>query len=400
MSQAPASRGDATTVHATSLSIDVPGAGRTVHPGDRVEIRWSSDSASAHDVECSLDGGSTFLPVARMLPDTARMTVWVVPTDILSERRIRAEGCFRVRAHGLLEGSTPVEAISAAFAIVPRKLPSVAPPPMSRPEGTPSRPGVSLESIDPNHGPVTGGTTLTVYGKGFHRFTVARVGGRDATTNFKSNDTLQVITPPGKTPAFADVLVMNPDTRTAVLRNGYRYDAVPPPSITAIDPKIGGVVGGTRITIVGANFTSRSIVTMGGARPVSTTFVDAGHIEIVSPARSEQGLVDIVVTNADEQAVTAKNVFRYDPVPAPSIESVLPKHGPIAGGSTITILGKNFGPRTMVEIGGHVVRAVNYIGPGTLEAVTPPGASRQLVDVRVRNPDGQIAAMPRAFQYE
>ncbi|MEO7096678.1 MAG: IPT/TIG domain-containing protein, partial [Polyangiales bacterium] len=273
------------------------------------------------------------------------------------------------------------------------------PPPMTRQE-TPSHPGVALDSIDPNHGPVTGGTTLTVYGKGFHPFTVARIGGRDATTNFKSVDTLQVITPPGKAPAFADVLVMNPDTRTSVLRNGYRYDPVPPPSITTVDPKSGGVVGGTKITVVGANFTSRSIVTMGGARPVSTTFVDQGHIEIVSPARTEPGLVDVVITNADEQTASAKNVFRYDPVPAPSIESVLPKGGPVAGGSTITILGKNFGPRTIVEIGGHVVRAMTYVDARTLEAVTPPGESKLLVDVRVRNPDGQSAAVPRAFQYE
>jgi hypothetical protein len=401
MSHAPGARGDATTttVNAASISIQAPTGRETVHPGDRVEIRWTSDAAVAHDVECTLDGGATFVHVARGLGENARMTVWVVPTDILSERRIRAEGRFRVRAHPFVEGGTPTEVVSAPFAIVPRKLPSDLPPPMTRQE-TPSRPGVALESIDPNHGPVTGGTTLTVYGKGFHPFTVARVGGRDATTNFKSVDTLQVITPPGKTPAFADVLVMNPDTRTSVLRNGYRYDPVPPPTITTVDPKNGGVVGGTKIAIVGANFTSRSIVTMGGARPVSTTFIDSARIEIVSPARNAPGLVDIAVTNADEQTVTSKNAFRYDPVPAPTIESVLPKHGPVAGGSTITILGKNFGPRTMVEIGGHVVRAVTYVDPSTLEAVTPPGASKQLVDVRVRNPDGQIAAMPRAFQYE
>ena len=193
---------------------------------------------------------------------------------------------------------------------------------------------------------------------------------------------------------------MNPDTRTSVLRNAYRYDPVPAPSLTAVDPKMGGVVGGTKISVVGANFTSRSTVTLGGNRPVSTTFVNSGLIEIVTPARAEPGLVDLVVTNADEQTATAKNVFRYDPVPAPTIHSVLPKHGPVAGGSTITILGKNFGPRTTVEIGGHVVRAVTYVDASTLEAVTPPGTSKQLVDVRVRNPDGQAATTPRAFQYE
>ncbi len=393
MSHQPSSRRDAETVTTAALRLETPKPG-DVHPGDRVEIRWTSEGAIAHEVEVSVDGGP-FVAVCAPLPGIARMTIWAVPESIL-EGKVRGEVLIRVTARS---DDAPTSVSSSKLPLVREKRPSVAPPPpMSAP--TESRPAISLESIEPNNGPVTGGTTLTVYGRNFQPFTVARVGGRDAATKFESNSSLRVITPPGKGSVFADVLVMNPDTRVAALPNAFRYDAVPAPTVAAVTPKTGGVVGGTKVRITGANFTPRSIVTIGGTRPWTTTFVEPGMLEIVTPARNDSGLVDVVVTNCDGQTGVVKQVFRYDPVPAPIIESVVPKRGALKGGETLTILGKNFGPRTQVEVAGQLVRAVNFIDAQTIEVVTPKVEQAGLVDIRVRNPDGQIAGIPRIFQFE
>lgn len=383
---------------ATTLTLEAPRGGEMLHPGDGVVVRWSTDDGAATiDLDCSIDGGASYQPIALGLAPTARAHAWTIPDGILSRERLRVQARFRIVARG--KAGERVEATSPLVTITPRKLPSDIPPPPTRVD-RPVRPPVQLESIDPKMGPVVGGATLTILGQHFHPFSVARVGGKDATTVYRSPTMILVITPPGDFPGFVDVTVMNPDTRVSAMKNGYRYDPVPAPKIDAVNPKQGGLVGGTKLTIAGANFTPRTVVSIGEVKPFTTTFVNAGMIEVVVPPRTQPGLVDLSVRNTDGQVATARNVFRYDPVPPPVIESIVPKSGVCKGGETITVLGRGFGPRSLVELGEFSLRSTIFIDQSTLEATTPPRPQSGLVDVRVRNPDGQTVTMPRAFRFD
>lgn len=71
----------------------------------------------------------------------------------------------------------------------------------------------------------------------------------------------------------------------------------------------------------------------------------------------------------------------------PTIDSVQPAWGPVAGGTTITITGRSLTGATSVMIGGVAASAVTVVNPTTLTAVTPSGAAGPR-DVVVTTPGG------------
>ena len=95
-----------------------------------------------------------------------------------------------------------------------------------------------------------------------------------------------------------------------------------------------------------------------------------------------------------------KNAYRYDPSPAPSIESVAPNKGTVDGGTEVSIEGKNFVAESAVLFGGKPAQRVKFVSASTLEVKAPPGKNGEMVDVAVKNPDGKEAVSKRAFMYD
>ena len=372
-----------------TVSLQSPNAAATYHPGDSVELRWTSSGAKLHDVELLVD--DKVETIVKGLAGGVRSHVWTVPADLLTQR-VRAEVKLRVVARGDSE-TDAVNASSPSLTIVPRRTPSIPPPP-SRVSQEP----VAIESIDPKMGPVTGGTKLTIHGRGFQLFSIARLGGRDAATTFVSSKQLSVLAPAMPVAALVDVVVMNPGSM-ATAANAFRYDAVPAPEIRTLEPKAGSVAGGTKVTIVGARFAPTTFVSIGGLKPLHTTFVDATTIEVTTPARAAPGMVDVGVVNIDGQQGVARNAFKYETAPAPKIENVVPRRGRKTGGERVTVIGKGFAPGLAVQLGDALAPAVRFVDETTIEIETPARAPGP-VDVRVRNPDGQIATATRAFQFD
>jgi hypothetical protein len=87
-------------------------------------------------------------------------------------------------------------------------------------------------------------------------------------------------------------------------------------------------------------------------------------------------------------------------MPAPIITVVSPAKGTVDGGTELSIEGKNFAEGCVVLVGGVPVKRAKRISGSVLEAFTPGGDDGKLVDVAVKNPDGQQAVQKRAFQYD
>jgi lysophospholipase L1-like esterase len=85
------------------------------------------------------------------------------------------------------------------------------------------------------------------------------------------------------------------------------------PQISSLLPTHGPVVGGTDVTITGANFTESTTATIDG-RPAAVTPVDATTLIVRTPARSAPGSVAVTLTNAGFLPLTLPNGFVYDPV--------------------------------------------------------------------------------------
>jgi hypothetical protein len=84
--------------------------------------------------------------------------------------------------------------------------------------------------------------------------------------------------------------------------------------------------------------------------------------------------------------------------PAPTVSSVNPATGNVAGGTSVTITGTNFQSGATVTFGVVAATNVAFVNSATITATTPAHAAGA-VDVVVHNPDGQTGTKTSGFTY-
>ncbi|MGH9790273.1 MAG: beta strand repeat-containing protein, partial [Candidatus Acidiferrales bacterium] len=253
----------------------------------------------------------------------------------------------------------------------------------------------NIQSVSPNSGPASGGTQITITGADFVSGASVVVGGVAATgVNFVSATEITAITP-AHAPGVVGVLVRNPDNQTDTAANAFTYAA--PPSISSIAPTSGPAAGGTPVTITGANFRVGATVRFGAIASGSVTINSSNQIQAVSPP-SAPGTVSVSVINTDGQSGTLNSAFTYTGL-APTISSISPVSGPLAGGTTVVIAGTNFATGATVSFGGVPASSVTVTSSTQIQTVSPAGAAAGAVDVRVTNPDLSVAVRSNGFTY-
>jgi IPT/TIG domain len=113
----------------------------------------------------------------------------------------------------------------------------------------------------------------------------------------------------------------------------------PLPTITAINPTGGTVLGGTAVTITGTNFTGTTAVTFEGFPATNVTVVNDTTITATTPATGDPRpffRVDVGVGTA-----IGSNIYTYF-WPAPTVTAINPTSGTTLGGTAVTITGTNF----------------------------------------------------------
>ena len=262
-----------------------------------------------------------------------------------------------------------------------------------------SAPAPTVSSVSPSDGPAVGGTPVTITGADFAAGATVTFGGAAATN--VSVDAPGTIT--ADTPAHAagsiNVVVTNPDLQSGALPNGYGYlTPGPAPTVSDVSPSDGPAVGGTPVTITGADFAAGATVTFGGAAATTVSVDDSNTLTVETPAHAA-GPVDVVVTNPDLQSDTLSSGYAYlESAPAPTVSSVSPPDGSTAGGAPVTITGADFVAGATVTFGGAAATTVSVDGSGTITADTPAHAAGP-VDVVVTNPDLQSDTLPDGYAY-
>lgn len=99
----------------------------------------------------------------------------------------------------------------------------------------PATPAVSFSAVSPTSGTTSGGTTITLTGDNFTRGTRVFLGGVEATGVSLSSEQSLTAQTPAKAAGAVDVLVQTEST-SATLVNGYTYTAPPPPPPPPSDP--------------------------------------------------------------------------------------------------------------------------------------------------------------------
>jgi hypothetical protein len=263
-----------------------------------------------------------------------------------------------------------------------------------------------VTSIEPHSGPA--GTSVTITGKRFFTlgcfnegFSVQRVlfGFNEAAFTSPKEGEIVAVAPPGT--GTVDVTVESGLGQSAVTP-GDQF-SYPAPTCTKSEPETGPAAGGTTVTITGTSFTGATAVKFGLQNATSFTVNSETSITAVSPPLPgrESAKVGVTVTTASgTSAITLSCRFVYEPV----VESVRPRTGLPAGGTSVTIRGRGFKGIALpgeVEHGiwvqqvrfGTVPAFISEVREGEEITVTSP-AGTGTVDVTVNTQGGTSGITP------
>ena len=275
----------------------------------------------------------------------------------------------------------------------------------------------TVTNVTPGDGSVAGTNTITVAGTGFSSgafFSATRVtvGGTPITATScpvtPTNPCFTVTNPtsitvkdlPGHVAGTVDITVTTAGgTSPTSVNDQYLYVNVP--TVTAVVPPTGPAAGGTAVTLTGTDF-------QGSGFTASDVFVDAIDLlpcpgahcfTVVSPTSitinsmpaHAAGFVDITVqTTGGTSAPSSADHYTYEPLP--TVTSVAPPAGVLAGGNAVTVDGTGFTGATVVNVGTQLcpVSACFTVVSDTQITVSsmPPGGSPGTVDVTVTTPFG------------
>ncbi len=163
---------------------------------------------------------------------------------------------------------------------------------------------------------------------------------------------------------------------------------VPVPRITGMSPTTGPAASGTALTIDGTGFTGATAVSFGGTPAASFAVNSDNAISAVTPLTSP-GTVDVAVTTAGGPS-SASTINQFTFVAAPTVASVTPNSGPVAGGTSVTITGANFSGATQVAFGGNPT-GFTVNNDSSITATSPFSDSADTVDVTVTTVGGTNA---------
>jgi|GEM_PF-584786 len=179
-------------------------------------------------------------------------------------------------------------------------------------------------------------------------------------------------TNPGLTPELRDLTI------------AYSVNGTLAPAISSIEPASGPTLGGTVVTISGANFAAGASVTFDGI-PATNVNVTATTITATTPAHAA-GAVHVVVTNPDTQSGILTSGYTYV-AGQPTITSIAPNAGPTTGGTSVLITGTNLTDATSVSFGG--LPATSYtVDSNTQITAVAPAQGEGVVDIRVTTAGG------------
>ncbi|MBA2664178.1 MAG: IPT/TIG domain-containing protein, partial [Bradymonadaceae bacterium] len=237
---------------------------------------------------------------------------------------------------------------------------------------------LSIERVTPSSGPLAGGQSVTLQGKGFNSATEVYFG--QARAQVQSVDagagSIRVLTPAASA-GLSAVSVKNA-TDNFRLDDAYFYRANGALRLGALHPNFGPTTGGTEVWLVGYGFDVANLRIRFGA--TLATVINAGpdHALVRAPAGSV-GSVDVVMLSGTNELDRVVNGFDYRA--AITIDSLTPTTGSATGNQSVTIKGSGFSGAERVYF-GTLSAGFQIISPTEIRATTPAHGAG-LVDVVV-----------------
>ena len=236
-----------------------------------------------------------------------------------------------------------------------------------------------LASLTVTAGPLAGGAPITLTGTNFISGVTTVAFGSVGTVAAGSvtyiDDTSIRVTPPNASAGAAvSVTVTTPGGTSGDVTYTYYVGA---PTLASLSVTAGPLTGGAPITLTGTNFisgvTTVAFGSVGTVAAGSVTYINDTSIRVTPPNASAGGGVSVTVTTPGG---TSSGVT-YTYYGAPTLTTLSPANGPVAGGIQTTLIGTNFiNGGTQVVFGDRIItfNEVTY-NSFTSITVTSPAAS-------------------------
>ena len=349
-----------TSVTDTSVTVITP-----ANLGDTVDVILTTPGGSATSA-----GGFTYVVapiITRVIPSSGPIsggtTVTITGTNLKNTKA--------VMFGGIAGTSVTVVSATSVTVVTPAQAAGIVDVVLAKSDGWAT--GIdeftyvaspTVASVTTSSGPIAGGTAVTIIGTNLTDTSSVMFGGIAGTSVTVMSDTSVTVVTPARAAGAVDMVLTTPGGLVNIA-SGFRY--VVAPRIKRLTPSSGPATGGTTVTLTGTNLTDSSSVMFGVGAGVSILNVDASSVTVVTPPK-EAGSVDVVLTTSGGSA-TYTGGFTY--VAEPTITSLIPSSGPIAGGMTVTITGTNLKDTKAVMFGGISGTAVVVHSATSVTVVTP-----------------------------
>ena len=342
-------------------------------------------------------------------PVTGGTPVTITGTDFTDDSTVSVDGSDPIVPTVVSDDGTSLTFTTPAHAVGPVDVTVTTPAGTSGPltftyvpvDGGGDGDAPTLLSLDPDQGPVGGGTAVTITGTGFTPGTTVSVDGSDpiTPTSISTDGTTIVFSTPAHVAGGVPVTVTNDAGTNAPLTFTYVAAPAGAPTLISLDPDQGPVGGGTLVTITGTGFTPGSTVSVDGSAPVTPTGIstDGTTLTFTTPAHVA-GAVPVTVTNASGTSAPLTYTYVAAPAAAPVLTSLDPDQGPVGGGTAVTITGTGFTPGSTVSVDGSApITPTSVSTDGTTLTFTTPAHVAGAVPVTVTTASGTSA--PLTYTY-
>jgi hypothetical protein len=258
-----------------------------------------------------------------------------------------------------------------------------------------------IDSLTPNSGLRTGGSTVDIRGEHFLAASRVEFGPGYPATFQVLSDTLIRATTPAHPVGTVNVTVTtaNGTSPNNPFLSWFSYrDA--PPAVVSITPAAGPVGGGNLVGIYGSGFTSASVVRFGSVTSPGFVVLDDRVIVAAVPPGAI-GTVGVRVTSPNGSNDPALAGARYTYGNPPAVTGLSAAGGPTGGGQVLRITGQHLSGATTIEFGpGTVAPIFQVVNDTTIDVLTPAHAAGS-VDIVVTTAIGTspVSAPTTTYTY-
>lgn len=263
----------------------------------------------------------------------------------------------------------------------------------------------TVTGLSARSAPTAGGTTIAVTGSKFVKDSVVYFGDVPAASvTYVSATQLKVVVP-AQAAGQVSVRVLAQGSSAPSAPASFVYG--PAPSISGLAPRLGKVVGGTDVTITGANFVPGATVTFGTTSATNVRYLSPTSLIVTAPPRAAGKAPVTVRTLAGASVTTPAAQFLYvsddsGGMPTYSISSVSQAEGNAATTMTFTITRTgSTGVAGSVKVAtaavfGSATSGTDFTAKAPVAINFPVGATTKTVTVAIK---GDLVSEPdESFQ--